>query len=139
MFCLQGNLGSEEEDNDYYGKKEIDDPKIICSLSLLLTLFTACRLPSCRAAVDPANLTWSYSGAMITITTLCNDHHTTTWSSSPQVGCGKSKVATINILLWTMAYLCGVNVKKVTTKMFIICICFLILTCRCWNYSVVSE
>ena len=110
---FQEQSGCEQQEEDYFGKETIDDPKIICSLSLLLMLFNVCRVHNCGSAVDPSNKKWSYSGAMITITTTCNHNHTDTWRSSTLVGSGKSKVPMINILLGTYSYLCGVNVKKV--------------------------
>jgi len=99
-------------EESFFGKEAIDDPKVICSLSLLLSLFDTCRQPNCGSACDRSNTTWTFSGAMITITTTCNSNHTTKWSSSPTVGTGKSKVATINALLGTYSYLSGLNVKK---------------------------
>ena len=111
---LQGLFDSDtRDDDDYFCHEEVNDPKIISSLSLLLLLFSVCRHPNCGQACDPGNITWSYKGAMITITALCNGHHMYTWKSSPMLGKGKSQVPVINILLGTYAYICGVNVKKV--------------------------
>ena len=79
-----------------------------------MTLFSTCNHPNCGAACDPENITWSYSGAMITVKATCNSNHQFNWSSSPVIGGGKSQVAAINVLVGTYAYTCGVNVKKVT-------------------------
>ena len=79
----------------------------------MLGLFDVCREPNCGAACDRSNTKCTYSGAMLTVTTCCNNNHTNKWSSSPTVGTGKSKVATINTLLGTYSYLSGLNIKKV--------------------------
>ena len=81
--------------------------------NLLLELFAVCNEPSCGSACDPENVKISYSGAMITVTSTCNGNHERTWRSSPRVGSGKQQVASVNILLGTNAYLCGLGVNRV--------------------------
>ena len=118
---LQGQMPKQEEEK-YFGETNI----IIVYLPLLLSLFDICKHPSCGAACDPANKTWSYSGAMITVKVTCNNSHQFTWSSSPSIGRGKSKMAAINVLIGTFAFICGVNFKKVVLlfilKMYMIVI-----------------
>ena len=101
------------EEDDFYGKSLIEDPKIVVYLPLLLDLFKVCKEPSFGSYIDPANRTVTYSGAMITIKGICNNNHQFSWSSSPTIGSGKSKVGAVNILIGTYAYTNGENVKKV--------------------------
>ena len=112
FYYLQGQSFSQDDEN-FFGKKHIEDSKSIVYIPLLLALFEVCNIPTCGAAVDPENISWSCSGAMITVKATCNSNHSFTWSSSPMMGSGKSKVAAINVLIGTYAYICGVNIKKV--------------------------
>ena len=91
----------------------IEDQKAVVYLPLLLDLFTVCKQANCGSAIDPGDRTIVYSGAMVTVKGTCNRNHPFSWSSSPMVGSGKSKVPAINILMGTYAYTNGENVKKV--------------------------
>ena len=102
-----------QQEERYFGERSINEPKIIVFLTQLLSLFAVCNHSNCGAAVDPDNKSWTYSGAMITVTVLCNNNHKFTWSSSPTLREGKSKMAAVNVLIATYAYTCGVNFKKV--------------------------
>ena len=107
---------SQDLKNAYYGKGTIEAEKIIVYLPLLLSLFNVCRTPNCGSACDPDDRKVHFSGAMVTISGTCNNGCEFSWKSSPMIGTGMRKVSAINILLGTFAYLCGVNVNKVTLK-----------------------
>ena len=104
---------SEESENDYFGKSSIEAQKVIVFLPLLLSLFGVCRTANCGAGIDEENKKVHFSGAMVTISVTCNNGHDFKWDSSTKLGKGKNQVATINVLLGSFNYLCGLNVKKV--------------------------
>ena len=68
--CLKKS--SQNEEDTFFGKKDIEELKVIVYQKLLLELFAVCNEPSCGSACDPENVKISYSGAMITVTSTCN-------------------------------------------------------------------
>lgn len=82
-------------------------------MPLLESLFDVCNIGGCGSAVDPENKKVCFSGAMVTISVVCNNGHSYKWDSSTKLGSGKKQVAAINVLLGSYNYLCGVNIKKV--------------------------
>ena len=106
-------------ESDYFGKTDLNADKVIVFLPLLESLFDVCRTPNCGAACDGDNKKISFSGAMVTISVICNNGHSLRWESSTKLGKGNNQVATINVLLGTFNYLCGLNVKKVLILSFI--------------------
>ena len=54
-----------------------------------------------------------HKGAMITVKTMCNNHHEMEWESSPCFGAGKHRVAIINVLIAAYCLLTGLHIKQV--------------------------
>ena len=46
------------------------------------------------------------------MTSICNNNHTTKWTSSPLVGAGKYAVPLINLLIGTYAFTSGLHVDQ---------------------------
>ena len=65
----------------------------------LRSLFVVCKLPECRSAIDPDEVTFRYSGAAVHVIATCNSNHTEHWESSSSVGEGHGKHYVINVLL----------------------------------------
>ena len=91
----------------------IDGPKAIVFLSCLMQLFSVCPSPGCGSAIDPANRRIIQHGAAIVVHYTCNNSHKDTWSSSPTVGTGNSKVWALNSLLATFCLTCGLHISQV--------------------------
>ena len=89
------------------------EPKVIVYMNLLLQLFSVCRVESCGAAVDPANIETYERGACLVVSGVCNQNHTFKWSSSPMRGTGHSARPEINILLTVYTLVCGMHVDQV--------------------------
>ena len=91
----------------------IDGPKAVVFLSCLMQLFSVCPSPGCGSAIDPANRRIIQHGAAIVVNYTCNNSHKGTWSSSPTVGTGNSKVWALNSLLATFCLTCGLHISQV--------------------------
>ena len=53
------------------------------------------------------------NGAMISVRSVCNNHHEQTWDSCPTLGTGASAVAVINLLLAVNLLTTGLHIKQV--------------------------
>ena len=113
MLIFFQDKTNDESGGDYFGRSDIEIEKVIVYLPLLESLFDVCRIANCGAAVDPENKRTHFSGAMLTVSVVCNSGHTFKWDSSTKLGTGYNQVASINVLLGSYNYLCGVNIKKV--------------------------
>ena len=87
--------------------------KVIVFMSSLLSLFSICREPNCGSYVERENMKVVLNGAMIRVHTLCNNHHSRTWDSSPMIGTGRKTMAVINILLCVYCLVTGLHIKQV--------------------------
>ena len=83
----------------------------------LLQLFSICRTVNCGSCVEQDNINVVSNGAMISVKTLCNNHHEMVWESSPCMGEGKQRVAVINVLLSSFTLLTGLHLKQVNKAM----------------------
>ena len=105
--------GEDTEDESDSISDIIDGPKAVVFLSCLMQLFSVCPSPGCGSAIDPANRRIIQHGAAIVVNYTCNNSHQGTWSSSPTVGTGNSKVWALNSLLATFCLTCGLHISQV--------------------------
>ena len=87
--------------------------KVIVFVSCLMQLLHVCRTPNCGAYVDKENIKIVRNGGQLSVTSLCNNHHSNTWASSPTFGEGRSAVAVINIILAVNSLRTGLHIKQV--------------------------
>jgi hypothetical protein len=86
---------------------------VIVFFSSLMSLLSICREPNCGSLVERDNMKVVRNGAMVSVRSVCNNHHEHTWNSSPTLGTGASAVAVINILLAVNALTTGLHIKQV--------------------------
>ena len=91
----------------------IEAKKVIVFLPSLLQLFSVCRVANCGSSVDDHNISIKPNGAMIRVHCLCNSSHSSEWDSSPMLGCGKSAVPVINILISIYCLTTGLHIHQV--------------------------
>ena len=83
----------------------------------LRSLFVVCKLPECRAAIDPDEVIFRYTGAALNVTATCNNNHTEHWDSSSSVGEGRAKHFIINVLLVRTDFHPLLHFRKYTSRM----------------------
>ena len=97
FFFIQDTDSSASLENPIH--PSISKSRVVVEEDQLMHLFRVCRLANCGSAIDPAEIIMDRTGAALTVKTTCNSNHVETWSSSPSIGEGHSKVHVINILL----------------------------------------
>ena len=118
-YRVEDNISSsspdsqDTEDNTDPISDIIDGPKAVVFLSCLMQLFSVCPSPGCGGAIDPENRRVVQHGAAIVVHYTCNNSHDGTWSSSPTVGTGNSKVWALNSLLASFCLTCGLHISQV--------------------------
>lgn len=118
----------DKDDEDYFPPSNSDSSmisgcsedtdqekaKVIVYLKLLLDLLKICRVVGCGSMVEREDMKIVTDGALITVTCVCLENHTTKWRSSPVFHEGtKHPVGEINIVLAAYILTCGMHVKQI--------------------------